>query len=399
MDADKLKQKFPFLKNVDFEDSKTKRNIALVLIFIILVIVMILAKAIVKNKQAKAEEAQATERTVEQSGDLEIPAGEDLDILNQSNMLAVREQQRTTRISTGNRLADLYVTGDSIGEDPMQDVNKEEEDEAAAAARAKEEQIKRGRQRLGLDTSNENKEDDESDKPAQAPVTRTKPVNRSGPARTSTAATTQTPAPATPTPAPEPEEEEEETTPAPAPVRKTGGISSLDDWGTVDGITGLDSEDQYVTIDNSRPVKVMFVKDQKITSGQRVTLRLLDDIAAEGVLIPKNTHLTAQCTIGERLTLKVSNIEINGKILSLGYSAFDNDGNEGLYCPESREKKDDKTIKDQGGNIGTSLLQSAMPGVASQILNTGTSIIRSAGGVKAAQISAGYKFFLLKDDF
>lgn len=399
MDADKLKQKFPFLKNVDFEDSKTKRNIALVLIFIILVIVMILAKAIVKNKQAKAEEAQATERTVEQSGDLEIPAGEDLDVLNQSNMLAVREQQRTTRISTGNRLADLYVTGNSIGEDPMQDVNKEEEDEAAAAARAKEEQIKRGRQRLGLDANNENKEDDESDKPAQAPVTRTKPVNRSGPARTSTAATTQTPAPATPAPAPEPEEEEEETTPTPAPVRKTGGISSLDDWGTVDGITGLDSEDQYVTIDNSRPVKVMFVKDQKITSGQRVTLRLLDDIAAEGVLIPKNTHLTAQCTIGERLTLKVSNIEINGKILSLGYSAFDNDGNEGLYCPESREKKDDKTIKDQGGNIGTSLLQSAMPGVASQILNTGTSIIRNAGGVKAAQISAGYKFFLLKDDF
>ena len=63
-----------------------------------------------------------------------------------------------------------------------------------------------------------------------------------------------------------------------------GIISSLDD----------DFEDAAVQYEGSkRPFRCMFVRDQKLTSGQRVTLRLLEDYNQDGVRIPANTHLAA----------------------------------------------------------------------------------------------------------
>ena len=80
-----------------------------------------------------------------------------------------------------------------------------------------------------------------------------------------------------------------------------------------------------------RPFKCMFVRDQKITSGQRVTLRLLEDYNQDGVRIPANTHLAAICKIGDRLELQVRSLEMNGRIIPLALDAYDTDGMQGIY--------------------------------------------------------------------
>jgi len=66
-----------------------------------------------------------------------------------------------------------------------------------------------------------------------------------------------------------------------------------------------------------------------------VTLRLLEDYDADGIRIPANTHLAAICKIGKRLELQVRSLEMNGRIIPLALDAYDTDGLQGIYCPET----------------------------------------------------------------
>lgn len=52
-------------------------------------------------------------------------------------------------------------------------------------------------------------------------------------------------------------------------------------------------------------------------------------------VIPKNTHLQAYATIDSRLELEITSIEIGGRIITLGYTAYDTDGIKGIYCPDA----------------------------------------------------------------
>ena len=312
-------------------------------------LVMLLAAAIVLvivliinniSDKKKQQEINAIDSVPEREQIMEIPDAEVHDVLDAQNTTAARESQRRNRSSS---LRDLYASG-------------------------------------GTDSDGD---------PMSTPAKQAKPD--------------------TPEPAPEPEPVvEPEPVPqpvAPAPEvqkrRRSGGIMSLED-GDQDGISSVDGDDQYVIIDENRPVKVMFVRDQKVSSGERVSLRLLEDIAADNILIPKNTHLSAQCSIGERLKLTVSNIEINGRILELGYTAFDNDGSEGLYCPETNSRKAAKQAESQASAIGSALSGMYLPGFAGQIVNAGSQIVKSAGSGSGAskvtaQVKSGYTFYLLKD--
>ncbi len=58
-----------------------------------------------------------------------------------------------------------------------------------------------------------------------------------------------------------------------------------------------------------RPYFLSAVKDQKLKSGQRVTLRLLEDYNTDRIRIPDNTHLAAICKIGDRLELQVRSLD------------------------------------------------------------------------------------------
>lgn len=166
-----------------------------------------------------------------------------------------------------------------------------------------------------------------------------------------------------------------------------GIISSLDD----------DFDDATVQYEGAkRPFRCMFVRDQKIKSGQRVTLRLLEDYNADGIRIPANTHLAAICKIGDRLELQVRSLEMNGRIIPLALDAYDTDGLQGIYCPETSASKGAK----QAGNDAISTAGTTFGGLvgdlASTVIRTGASIARSASGELSVSVVNGYEFYLVK---
>ena len=168
-----------------------------------------------------------------------------------------------------------------------------------------------------------------------------------------------------------------------------GIISSLDD----------DFDDAAVQYEGAkRPFRCMFVRDQKITSGQRVTLRLLEDYVEGGVRIPANTHLAAICKIGDRLELQVRSLEMNGRIIPLALDAYDTDGLQGIYCPETSASKNSRTATNDAISTAGTTFGGLVGDLASTVIRTGATIARSASGEMSVSVVSGYEFYLVKSE-
>lgn len=184
-----------------------------------------------------------------------------------------------------------------------------------------------------------------------------------------------------------------ESIPVPqAEVRKSAHISSLDGWG--DGLGSLDDQLSPSSDDPYAPLRCMFARESKLTDGQRVTVILLEDLMVSGVSVPRNTHLMATCRLSNRLELEFANIEIGGRILSLGYEAYDIDGSKGIYCPDAGSAG--KTAKSRGTDIIGSSISGRLGRVAREITSTGIALIQSADGQRTVSVPAGYTFFIVK---
>lgn len=191
------------------------------------------------------------------------------------------------------------------------------------------------------------------------------------------------------------------------PVRRSGGISSLDrDFNMSDGISSLD--DDYSDTNETELFKVMFIKDERVASGQRIRLRLLDDMPVGSIIIPRNTHLSAIASIGERMDITVQSLEINGHIITINCEAYDNDGIKGLYFPTPQGAKNTQNITKEATNLASSSLGnylSAIPGVAGLASNIASSALKFGVNVATdatnkqtttATTTSGYTFFLVK---
>lgn len=172
---------------------------------------------------------------------------------------------------------------------------------------------------------------------------------------------------------------------------------AVDTWGGGSGISSLDEPAQMAgELDGLRPVKCMFIRDEKVKSGQRVTLRLLEDVVIGGVLIPRDSHLSALCSIKDRLYLSVSSIELNGRICQVALDVYDSDGTLGVYCPDV-DNSAARTARDEALNIGQTAVRGSIGSVASSVLRTGAGLIRSAsGGTPSVTVPSGYTVFLMK---
>ncbi|MCC8407704.1 conjugative transposon protein TraM [Mucilaginibacter sp. UR6-1] len=93
------------------------------------------------------------------------------------------------------------------------------------------------------------------------------------------------------------------------------------------------------------------VIDENVTgyAGSRLRLRLLEDIRAGGFSIPKGTFLFAQISgfSEQRVTLSISTILSEGRILPVKLDVYDLDGLPGLYVPSSAFRE---FTKDLGSN-------------------------------------------------
>ena len=168
-----------------------------------------------------------------------------------------------------------------------------------------------------------------------------------------------------------------------------GIISTLDD----------DFSDAAVHYEGTkRPFRCMFVRDQKLKSRQRVTLRLLEDYVDGSVRIPANTHLAAICKLGDRLELSVRSLEMNGRIVPLALDAYDTDGLQGIYCPETSASKNSRQASNDAISAAGTTFGGLVGDLASTVLRTGASIARSASGEVSVSVVSGYEFYLVKSE-
>ncbi len=180
-------------------------------------------------------------------------------------------------------------------------------------------------------------------------------------------------------------------------VKRSSNVSSMDDgFGTVgSGLSSLDAPVETV-VDDSYPFKCMFVREEKVKNGSRVSVRLLEDMVVGGQLVPKNTHLMANCSLGSRLDMNISSIEIGGRIITINYDAYDaTDGTKGIFCPNVDDNVG-KQAKQQGLNLGFNRARTAVGGIAQDALQLGNVILQNTGSEKTVTVPAGYQFYILK---
>lgn len=204
----------------------------------------------------------------------------------------------------------------------------------------------------------------------------------------------------------EPEEEERrlelDSSPAVIPADSFGdGIVSSLDAPDDDGVV------HYSGGVARKPVKATFLKNETLGDGQRVIIRLIQDMhLSDGTVIPANTHITGICRFSRRLQISVTMLHYGGRMFPVDISAYDNDGTEGIYCPSVESGKKGKQVAKQvaqttiqaAGSVasrllgGTPFVGTIAPGAISAV----SSSLNSDGSV-SVNVTAGYEFYVYEN--
>lgn len=179
-----------------------------------------------------------------------------------------------------------------------------------------------------------------------------------------------------------------------------GIITSLDADPTVGGV-GPDGRPVQA------PAKATFLKSEKLVSGQRVIMRLLQDLhLSDGTVIPANTHVSGTCNVGSRLKISIKTVNYGGHIYYVDIDIYDNDGTEGIYCPvivQDRAGRSARRVVQNAGQSAASAVSSMAAltsryasSVAASAMNEVIRSIDSNGNVTVS-VSAGYEFYVFED--
>ena len=183
-----------------------------------------------------------------------------------------------------------------------------------------------------------------------------------------------------------------------AQVKRSGAVSSLDEDVSGDlgnGFSTLDGTDRWVGGEAGKPYRCMFTRDEKVKSGQRITVRLLEDLVIGTTHVPRNTHLQGLVNISDRMEVSITSLDMGGKILTFHFEAFDTDGGRGIYCSDLSKTK--KEVTEQGLATVTSTLNSRLGRVARDAASVGASIVRNKAGEATVTVPAGYTFYIIEE--
>ena len=97
--------------------------------------------------------------------------------------------------------------------------------------------------------------------------------------------------------------------------------------------------------------------DQTVISGQSVRLRLLEAMRVGGHVLPRNTLLTGEGRIqGERLDIRILQVEHDGTVIPVELAVLDSDGQDGIFIPGSMEANAVREVAaNMGQNLGTTI--------------------------------------------
>lgn len=127
----------------------------------------------------------------------------------------------------------------------------------------------------------------------------------------------------------------------------------MEEYGSKERNLGFHSLQTIATPTMRNTLKVVVDRTTTLKEGDCVQLRLLESAKVQGVRIPRQSRLIASAKMeGNRMRLFIRSIEVDGRIVPVKLSAYDTDGQEGVYIPGSDEVS---ALKEMGANIGGSM--------------------------------------------
>ena len=217
------------------------------------------------------------------------------------------------------------------------------------------------------------------------------------------------PVPAPSAPAPVTEKQPEPEPERAAPVRSAGGVVSSMRGNRKAGVVSSGEEAQVARTAVTKtqeqapavPIRCMFVKDETIRSGQRVTVRVLDRVELDGVVIPEDTHLPAMCSLSGRLEMSITSFTMNGQLHTVNLVAYDNDGAKGLYCPgldEIAQRSKEMGLNTAAGTVSTVIGGSGITGRLVQgAIRLGENAAQMSLNNARVTVPSGYTFYVMQE--
>ena len=140
-----------------------------------------------------------------------------------------------------------------------------------------------------------------------------------------------------------------------------------------------------------------------LREGDYVALRLLESAHIGELRIPRQSLLIAQAKLGgNRLQLLVKSMEIGGRIIPVKLSAYDLDGQEGIYIPGAEQVSALKEVgANIGGSVGTSFTfaSSAKDQIISEaargVMQGASQLLQKKLRTLQVTIKGGYRLFLV----
>lgn len=140
-----------------------------------------------------------------------------------------------------------------------------------------------------------------------------------------------------------------------------------------------------------------------LREGDYVALRLLESAHIGELRIPRQSLLIAQAKLGgNRLQLLVKSIEIGGRIIPVKLSAYDLDGQEGIYIPGAEQVSALKEVgANIGGSVGTSFTfaSSAKDQIISEaargVMQGASQLLQKKLRTLQVTLKGGYRLFLV----
>lgn len=150
-------------------------------------------------------------------------------------------------------------------------------------------------------------------------------------------------------------------------------------------------------------IRACVAEDQTVTTGSRIKFRLLEPLQVGGVLVPANTPLYGTVRIeGQRMAVTVNSIESGGNILPVELTAYDMDGQAGLFVPNTAERTAMKeAAANIGGSFGTSISfarsasQQLVMDVTRGVLGGGSQYLATKMREVKVAVKANYQLLLI----
>ena len=151
-------------------------------------------------------------------------------------------------------------------------------------------------------------------------------------------------------------------------------------------------------------LKVVVDRTTTLQEGDYVALRLMETARIKDLRIPRQSKLIAQAKIeGNRMHLLIKSIEVDGHIATVKLSAYDTDGQEGIYIPGSENVS---ALKEMGANIGGSMGTSftfassakdqIISEVARGVMQGASQLLQKKLRTIKVTLKGGYRLFLVQ---